>query len=149
MSDQAANDAQASTGSHDDESTTSSNAAVEAPNNFQQRLAAWLIAYDRKNFFKAKVEGIQATGAEPNSPDLTSVVVTERQIADIEEHRAYTSLNHWIQDNDTDGTLAAKRNTTLQHLAPMLAERNRRSYTHLQRASKCGNELIRSGRPDL
>ena len=55
MSDQAANDAPASTGSHDDESTTtSSHAGEEAP---RQRLAAWLTAYDRKIFLKVKVEG--------------------------------------------------------------------------------------------
>ena len=54
MSDQAANDAQASTGSHDDESTTSSHSAEEAPSNFHQRLAAWLTVYDRKVYLKEK-----------------------------------------------------------------------------------------------
>ena len=142
MSDQAANDVQASTGSHDDESATSSHALQEAPPNFQQRLAAWLTVYDRKIFLKAKVEeGLQAAGAEPNSPDLIEVV-TKRTTADIDEHRAYTSLNDRIQDNDTDGTLAAERDTALQHLDPLLEERNRlieeviiRTYNVLQKAA--------------
>ena len=103
-------------------------------------MAAWLTVYDRKIFLKAKVEDIQATGAEPNSPDLTDVV-TERKTADIDEHRAYTSLNDWIQDNDTDGTLAAKRDTALQHLDLLLEKRNRlieeviRAYNVLRNAT--------------
>ena len=151
MRDQTANDAQAFTGSHDDESTKSSHALEEAAPNLQQRLAAWLTVYDRKIFLKAKVEGIQAAGADLNSPDVIEMV-TERKTADIDEHRAYTSLNDWIQDNDTDGTLAAKRDTALQHLDPLLEERNRlieeviRTYNVLQK--NC-NELLWGGRPDV
>ena len=108
-------------------------------------MAAWLTVYDRKIFLKAKVEGIQAAGAEPNSPDLTDVM-TERKTADINEHRAYTSLNDWIQDNDTDGTLAAKRDTALQHLNPLLEERNRlieeviRTYNALRNVATNSSE---------
>ena len=100
---------------------------------------ARLKVYDRKIFLKAKVEGIQAAGAEPYSPDLKDVM-TEHKTADIDKHRAYTSLNDWIQDNDTDGALAAKRDTALQHLDPLLEERNRlieeviRTYNVLRKA---------------
>ena len=104
-------------------------------------MEAWLTVYDRKIFLNAKVEGIQAAGAEPNSPELTDTV-TERKTADIDEHRAYTSLmNDWIQDNDTDGTLIAKRDTAVQHLDPLLEERNRlieeviRTYNALRNAA--------------
>ena len=128
------------TGSHDDESTTSSHALEEAQPNFQQHLAAWLTVCDRKIFLKAKVEGLQATGADLNSTDVLEVV-TESKTTDIEEHRAYTPLNDWIQDNDTDGTLAAKRDTALQQLDPLLEERNRlideviRTYNVLQQTA--------------
>ncbi len=60
---------------------------------------------------------------------------------DIDELCAYTSLQDWIQDNDTDGTLAAKRDTALEHLDPLLEERSRiikdvvRTYNVLRNAS--------------
>jgi hypothetical protein len=126
MSDQAANEAQASIGSQDDASTSSSHSKEEAPSNFQkQHLAAsWLTAFDRKLYFKDNIEGMQATGAESNSPAFTAAI-TDRKTADIDEHRAYTSLHDdWLQDNDPDGTFAAKRDTAAVILDPLFAKRS-------------------------
>lgn len=44
---------------------------------------------------------------------------------DINELRAYTSLQDWLQDHDPDGTLAVQRDTALEHLDPLLEERSR------------------------
>ena len=55
--------------------------------------------------------------------------------------RAYTSLQDWIQDNDTDGTLAAKRDTAREQLDLLLEERGSlikevvRTYNVLRNAS--------------
>ena len=102
MSDQAANEAQASIDSQDDASTSSSHSKEEAPSNFQKHYlaASWLTAFDRKLYFKDNIEGMQATGAESNSPAFTAAI-NDRKTADIDEHRAYTSLHDdWLQDND-------------------------------------------------
>ena len=127
MSDQAANEAQASIGSQDDASTSSSHSKEEAPSNFQkQHLAAsWLTAFDRKLlYFKDNIESMQATGAESNSPAFTAAI-NDRKTADIDEHRAYTSLHDdWLQDNDPDGTFAAKRDTAAVILDPLFAKRS-------------------------
>ena len=71
MSDHAANDTQASTGSHDDDSTTSSTLAPNTPIGFYKRLAAWLTLYDQKSYFKDKVESFQAAGPAANEPEFT------------------------------------------------------------------------------
>ena len=80
MSDQAANEAQASIGSQDDASTSSTHSKEEAPSNFQKHYlaASWLTAFDRKLYFKDNIEGMQATGAESNSPAFTAAM-TDRK----------------------------------------------------------------------
>ena len=121
MSNHAANDAQASTGSHDDESTASSTSAPDTPIGFYKRLAAWLTLYDHNLYLKDKVEGLQAAGPTSNEAAFTDAVVTERK----QELRAHTSLQDWIQDHDPDGILMAQRNAALDHLGPLLEERSR------------------------
>ena len=76
-------------------STTSSYAREEAQPNFQQHLATWLTVYNNKLFLKEKLEGLQVAGGDHNSAEVLEVA-TERQIADMDEHRVYTSRNDWI-----------------------------------------------------
>ncbi len=88
MSDQAApiaNDAQASTGSNDDESTTSSTSQTNKTMRFYKRLTTWLTLYDQKAYLKDKVESLQAAGPAANEPEYTNAV-TERKTVDIDEH---------------------------------------------------------------
>jgi hypothetical protein len=74
MSQHAANDAQASTGSHDDDSTTSSTSPPNKAIGFYKRLAAWLTLYDQKSYLKDKVESLQAAGPAANEPEFTNAV---------------------------------------------------------------------------
>ena len=128
MSDQAANDAQASTGSHDDDSTSLSTSAPNAPIGFYERLSAWLSLYDQKMFLKDKVDTFKAAGPVANEPELTNAI-TEQKTVDINELRAYTSLQDWIQDNDPEGTFfVAQLQAAALNLGPLLDER-----THLMK----------------
>jgi hypothetical protein len=124
MSDHAANDTQASTGSHDDDSTTSSTLAPNTPIGFYKRLAAWLTLYDQKSYLKDKVESFQAAGPAANEPEFTNAK-TERKTVDINELRAYTSLQDWLQDNDPEGNYLAQRDAAVDILGPLLDERTR------------------------
>ena len=125
MSDHAANDAQASTGSLDDESTTSSTSQPNKTTRFYKRLAAsWLTLYDQKVYLKDKVESLQSAGPAANEPDFTNAV-TERKTVDIKELRAYTALQDWLPDNDPDGTFLAIRDAAVETFGPLLDERTR------------------------
>ena len=126
MSDQAApaaND-QASTGSHDDDSTTSSTSQPDKNTRFYKLLSTWLTLYDQKSYLKDKVENLQAAGPAANEPDFTNAV-TERKIVDIKELRAYTALQDWLQDNDPDGTFLTLRDAAVETFGPLLDERTR------------------------
>ena len=113
--------AQASTGSHDDDSTTSPN----TPIGFYKRLAAWLtLFYDQKSYLKDKVESFQTAGQAANEPEFTNAI-TERKTVDINELRAYTSLQDWLQDNDPEGTFLAQRDAAVDTLGPLIDERTR------------------------
>ena len=117
-------DAQASTGSHDDVSTTSSTSAPNTPIGFYKRLAAWLTLYDQKSYLKDKVESFQTAGQAANEPEFTNAI-TERKTVDVNELRAYTSLQDWLQDNDPDGTFLAQRDAAVDTLGPLIDERTR------------------------
>ena len=124
MSVQAANDAQASTGSHDDDSTTSSTSQPNKTTRFYKRLSVWLTLYDQKAYLKDKVESLQAAGPAANEPDFTNAV-TERKTVDINELRAYAALQDWLQDNDPEGTFLALRDAAVETFGPLLDERTR------------------------
>ena len=124
MSDQAADDAQASTGSHDDDSTTSFTSQPNKTTSFYKHLSAWLTLYDQKAYLKDKVESLQAAGPAANEPDFTNAV-TERKTVDINELRAYTALQDWLQDNDPEGTFLAQRDAAVETFGPLLDERMR------------------------
>ena len=127
MSDQAApaaNDAQASTGSNDDDSTTSSTSQTNKTMRFYKRLSTWLTLYDQKAYLKNKVESLQAAGPAANEPEFTNAV-TERKTVDINELRAYTALQDWLQDNDPDGTFLILRDAAKETFGPLLEERTR------------------------
>ena len=101
--------------------------APSAPNktiNFYKRSAAWLTLYDQKSYLKDKVESLQAAGPAANEPEFTNAI-TERKTVDINELRAYTSLQDWLQDNDPDGTFVAQRDAAVDTLGPLLDERTR------------------------
>ena len=126
MSDQAApaaNDAQASTGSNDDDSTTSTSRTNKTM-RFYKRLSTWLTLYDQKAYLKDKVESLQAAGPAANEPEFTNAV-TERKTVDINELRAYTALQDWLQDNDPDGTFLVLRDAAKETFGPLLEERTR------------------------
>ena len=152
MSDQAANDDQASTGSHDDDSTTSSTSQPNKTTRFYKRLSVWLTLYDQKAYLKDKVESLQAAGPAANEPDFTNAV-TERKTADINELRAYTALQDWLQDNDPEGTFLALRDAAVETFGPLLDERTRliqevvRTLRELNQ--RYSNKLIGSTRSDL
>jgi hypothetical protein len=124
LASQAANDAQASTGSHDDDSTTSSTSQPNKTTRFYKRLSAWLTLYDQKAYLKDKVESLQAAGPAANEPDFTNAV-TERKTVDINELRAYTALQDWLQDNDPEGTFLALHDAAVETFGPLLDERTR------------------------
>ena len=44
---------------------------------------------------------------------------------DINEIRAYTSLQDWLQDNDPEGNYLAQRDAAVATLGPLLDERTR------------------------
>ena len=73
MSDHAANDAQASNGGHDDDSTTSSTSAPNTPIGFYKRLAAWLAHYDQKSYLKDKVMNPSSQMQSPSKKQWTSM----------------------------------------------------------------------------
>ena len=50
---------------------------------------------------------------------------TERKTVDINELRAYTSLQDWLQDNDPEETFLAQRDAAVETLGPLLDERTR------------------------
>ena len=120
----AANDAQASTGTQDDESTTSSTSQSNKNTRFYKRLSTWLTLYDQKVYLKDKVESLQAAGPAANEPEFTNAV-TERKTVDINELRAYTALQDWLQDNDPDGTFLILRDAAVETVGPLLDERTR------------------------
>ena len=120
----AANDAQASTGTQDDESTTSSTSQSNKNTRFYKRLSTWLTLYDQKAYLKDKVESLQAAGPAANEPEVTNAV-TERKTVDINELRAYTALQDWLQDNDPDGTFLILRDAAVETVGPLLDERTR------------------------
>ena len=125
MNEHAANDAQASTGSHDDDSTISSTSQPNKTIRFYKHLAAWLTLYDQKAYLKDKVESLQAAGGPAaNEPDFINAV-TERKTVDINELRAYTALQDWLQDNDPEGTFLAQRDAAVETFGPLLDERTR------------------------
>ena len=124
MSDHAANDAQASTGSHDDDSTTSSTSAPNAPIGFYKRLSAWLTLYDQKSYLKDKVESFKTAGQAANEPEFTNAI-TEQKTVDINEIHAYTSLQDWLQDNDPEGTFVAQCDAAVDTLGSLLDETKR------------------------
>ena len=106
------------------DSTTSSTSAPNTRIGFYKRLAAWLILYHQKSYLKDKVESYQAAGQAANEPEYTNAI-TEQKTVDINELRAYTSLQDWLQDNDPKGTLMAQRDAAVDTLGPLLDERTR------------------------
>ncbi len=92
MSDQAANDGAASTGSHDDDSTISSISAADVQVKIFNWLAAWLTLYDQKVFLRDKVEGIQAAGPLVSNVDHAEAI-TDSNTVEINVLCAQTSLN--------------------------------------------------------
>ena len=52
----------------------------------------------KKVYLKDKVEGLRAAGSTLIEAALTEAI-TERKTVDINELRAYTSLQDWLQDN--------------------------------------------------
>ena len=80
--------------------------------------------YDQKSYLKEKVESFQAA----KEPEFTTAI-TERKTVDINELRAYTSLQDWLQDNDPEGTFVAQRDAAVDNLGPLLDKRGR-SNTH-------------------
>ena len=117
MSDQAAPAA-------NDDSTTSSTSQPNKTIRFYKRLSTWLTLYDQKAYLKDKVESLQAAGPAANEPEFTNAV-TERKTVDINELRAYTALQDWLQDNDPDGPLLVLRDAAVETVGPLLDERTR------------------------
>ena len=149
MSDHAANDTQASTGCHDDDSTTSSTLAPNTPIGFYKRLAAWLTLYDQKSYLKDKVESFQAAGPAANEPEFTNAK-TERKTVDINELRAYTSLQDWLQDNDPEENYLAQRDAAVDILGPLLDERTRLIKEVVRTLTELNNKTTTSsGAADL
>ena len=70
------------------------------------------------------MESLQAAGPAANEPEFT-YAVTEQKTVDINELRAYTSLQDWLQDNDPEGTFLAQRDAAVETLGPLLGERTR------------------------
>ena len=70
------------------------------------------------------MESLQAAGPAANEPDFTNAV-TERKTVDINELRAYTALQDWLQDNDPEGTFLAQRDAAVETFGPLLDERTR------------------------
>ena len=149
MSEHAANNAQAPTGSHDDDSTTSSTSPSNKTIDFSKRLAAWLTLYDQKPYLKDKVESLQAAGPAANEPEFTNAV-TERKTVDINELRACTSLQDWLQDNDPEGTFLAQRDVAVvETLGPLLDERTRLILEVVRTLRELNNTATNSsGAPD-
>ena len=61
---------------------------------------------------------------EANEPEFTNAI-TEQKTVDINELRAYTSLQDWLQDNDPEGTFAIQRDAAVDTLGPLLDDRTR------------------------